>query len=193
MLTTGIGLEIRSVGTGESTTNSILSFLDGAYAGSGPANVYQTAAVETALGIVGRAFMLAEPRPRIPALTPLMLSMIARQLLSTGNALFEIRVNRTTGDIQLLPVAEYEVAGDVAPETWQYLIDQETPTGGRSRRVVPYAAMVHVRYMPRPSAPWAGVAPLVAAGMSATQYAKIEKSLDDGSRVCPQAWLLGIP
>ena len=167
-----------AVGTGESNVNSILSFLDSTYAGSGPASVSQTAAVETALGIVGRAFMLAEPQPSTPALTPLVLSMMARQTLAAGNATFEIRVNRTTGELQLLPVGEYEIDGDVAPETWRYLVDQEKPNGDRSRRAVPYGGMVHVRYMPRPAAPWAGVAPLVAAGMSATQYAKIEKSLD---------------
>ncbi len=181
-----------AVGTGESNVNNILSFLDGAYAGSEPASVTQTAAVETALGMVGRAFMLAEPRPRMPALTPLMLSMIARQLLVDGNALFEIRVNRTTGDIQLIPVGEYEIAGDVAPETWQYRIDQEKPNGDRVRRVVPYKGMVHVRYMPRPAAPWAGIAPLVAAGMSATQYAKIEKSLDMDAAP-PSGLLLATP
>ena len=184
--------EIRAVGTGQSNVNSILSFLGDAYAGSGPASVSQTAAVETALGIVGRAFMLAEPRPQMPTLTPLMISMIARQTLATGNALFEIRVNRTTGDIQLLPVADYEIAGDVAPESWLYLIEQARPSSDVVRRVVPYEGMVHVRYEPSSSAPWAGIAPLVAAGMSATQFAKIEKSLGEDANP-PSGLLMSVP
>ena len=41
----------------------------------------------------------------------------------------------------------------------------------------PYAGMVHVRNTPHPAAPWRGVSPLIAAGCTADQLAKIEASL----------------
>ena len=52
-----------AVGSGDSYINSALAALDTYYA-TGGANVYQTAAVEFALGMVARAFMLAEPSLR---------------------------------------------------------------------------------------------------------------------------------
>ena len=64
------------------------------------------------------------------------------------------------------------------PLTWRYQIEQERPTGEPRRRSVEAAGIVHVRYMPRPSAPWEGVSPLVSAGATADQLAKIERSLD---------------
>ena len=42
---------------------------------------------------------------------------------------------------------------------------------------LPTGRVVHVRYMPRPAAPWQGVSPLVAAGISAETLAYIERSL----------------
>ena len=37
--------------------------------------------------------MLAEPYPAVPALTPQVKSMMARQLLAQGNAVFEIGID----------------------------------------------------------------------------------------------------
>ena len=180
-----------AVGTGDSYINSLLGALDTYYA-TGQANVHQTAAVEFALGMVGRAFMLAETTPAVPALTALTLSMLGRQTISRGNAVFEIAIDPTTGDQRLLPVAEYEVGGDVEPSTWRYRIERARPTGEPVPRNVPAAGIVHVRYEPPASAPWAGVSPLVGAGVTATQLARIEQSLAYDAQI-PTGALMPLP
>ena len=158
------------------TVSSYLSDV-GNYLSTDGANVSKTAAVEFCLGLVGRAFMLAEVQPQIPALNPQLLSMMARQTISLGNAVFQVDVG-FDGQLSLLPVAAYDISGNVNPNTWRYQIEQERPTGEPRRRSVEGAGIVHVRYMPRPSAPWEGVSPLVSAGATADQLAKIERSLD---------------
>ena len=167
--------EKRQVGSGDSGLNSYLSDVGNYLAGGGA--IHQTAAVEFCLGLVGRAFMLAEVQPKIPALSPLLLSMMARQTISLGNAVFQVDVG-FDGQLRLLPVAAYDISGNVNPITWRYQIEQERPTGEPRHSSVEAAGIVHVRYMPRPSAPWEGVSPLISAGATADQLAKIERSLD---------------
>ena len=148
------------------------------------ADVNKTAVVEFALSTVARAFMFAKPMPEVPALTPLVLSMMARQALSLGNAVFDMGISDRTGALQLLPVASYSVVGEPEPETWRYELtqlrprqaDEQEEDKGRKKNV-PWEGVVHVRYMPRPSAPWHGVSPLLAAGITADQLARIERSL----------------
>ena len=180
-----------AVGTGDSYANSVLGNLDTYYA-TGQANVHQTAAVEFGLGMVGRAFMLAETSPAVPALTALTLSMLGRQTISRGNAVFEIFLDPATGNQRLLPVEEYEVGGDVEPSTWRYSIKRSRPTGEPVTRNVPAAGIVHVRYEPPASAPWAGVSPLVGAGVTATQLARIEQSLAYDAQI-PTGALMPLP
>ena len=110
-----------------SGTDALLTALDTYYATGGQGNVNQTAAVEFALGLIARAFMMAETTPAIPALDPLTLSMLVRQTLAQGNAVFEVDINRATGNLRLLPVANYKVFGGVAPETWSYAIEMARP------------------------------------------------------------------
>ena len=154
-----------------------------------------TAAVEFALGMVARAFLLAEPVPAVPALTPLTLSMLARQTISLGNAVFEIGRG-----LQLRPVAQYSIAGGPAPESWRYSFKQQRPNGedpldidSLPTRNVSYEGMVHVRYMPSPAAPWAGISPFQRAGMTADLMANIEQmSLKYDAQV-PTGGLIPVP
>ena len=171
--------EHRQVGSGASGLNSYITDVGNYLAGGGgSANAAQTAAVEFALSAIGKAFMSAVVQPAMPALTPLTLSMIARQTIAQGNAVYRIGVSPGTSAIRLSPVATYEIIhGGVAPESWVYSTEQERPNGEPLKATVPYAGIVHVRYFPRPSAPWHGVAPLVAAGASAEVLALVERSL----------------
>ena len=57
---------------------------------------------------------------------------------------------------------------------------------------VPSANVVHVRYLPNPAAPWYGVGPLQAAGLTAAQLADIERSLGHDART-PVSHLLPVP
>ena len=142
------------------------------------ANVNQTAAVEFALGLVSRAFMTAVTEPRIPTLSSLMLSMIARQTVSLGNAVFQIIVERGEFDAPAgRPVQRHRRT--CGPESWNYVFRQQRPNGDNPheldtlpQQASPYAGMVHVRNTPHPAAPWRGVSPLIAAGCTADQLAK---------------------
>ena len=151
--------------------------------GSAAPNVNQTAAVEFALGNVGRAFYMADITPAIPALTPLTLAMLARQTLAKGNAVFRIEIDgRRRRQMVLTPVADYSIRGDVREESWRYTIKQYRPMGADEDEDgitanVPYEGMVHVRYMPRFEKPWLGVSPFVGAGLTAKQLAYIERNL----------------
>ena len=103
--------EIRQQLPADSGVNSYLNDLANYYgsASASGADVYRTAAVEFCAGILGRAFMAAETTPRLPALDPLTLSMMARQTVLLGNAVWRIGVRAS--DIQLLPVVSYERLG----------------------------------------------------------------------------------
>ena len=191
--------EIRQQLPADSGVNSYLNDLANYYgsASASGADVYRTAAVEFCAGILGRAFMAAETTPRLPALDPLTLSMMARQTVLLGNAVWRIGVRAS--DIQLLPVVSYDVSGDPAPETWTYRIKQQRPNGENPLDVdqlpvtaVPYEGMVHVRYMPGPQSPWHGVSPLVSAGVTAETLARIEKSLQDDAKQ-PTGGIMALP
>lgn len=178
--------ERMAVGTGESGIHAYLAELDSYYSTLRPADVHKTAAVEFAAGILGRAFMAAETRPAMPGLDPLTLSMIAWQTILLGNAVFRIVVRRGVTGPALLSVAAYEITGGPSPDSWRYQVKQQRPNGDSPldteslpEASVPYAGMVHVRYMPRSSAPWLGVSPLASAGFTAETLARIEKSLQD--------------
>ena len=182
------GAEERQV-QNVSGLDAYLTGLDSYYATGGQASVHQTAAVEFPLGLISRAFMMAETTVPVPGLDPLTLSMIARQTIARGNAVFQVDLDLATRILRLLPVAGYEVAGGVAPETWRYTIEQNRP--GRDdpvTRNVPAEGMVHVRYGPDPERPWHGISPLVRAGVTAETLAKVEKSLN--YEVSPASGLL---
>ena len=123
------GAEERQV-QNVSGLDAYLTGLDTYYATGGQASVHQTAAVEFPLGLISRAFMMAETTVPVPGLDPLTLSMIARQTIARGNAVFQVDLNPTTRILRLLPVAGYEVAGGVAPETWRYTIEQNEARQG---------------------------------------------------------------
>ena len=168
------------------------------YYGEGQAaNPNQTAAVEYSFNEQGRAFMACEMTPVMPMIGPLELAMIARQLLALGNAVFEIYAD--SDGIGLLPIATYQVNGGVRPSSWTYAFKQQRPNGEDDldlavlpTRVLPATGIVHVRYMPRPEAPWRGVSPLIGAGVTAQTLARIEGGLSQDANV-PAGEIIAIP
>ena len=188
---TGLFNRRMAVGVGESSVNSTLSAFDDYY-GLGGVSVYRTAAVEFALGMVGRAFMRAKPTPALPALTPLVLGMMARQTFANGNSLWQILVGRRTGTLELIAATDYKVLGDVREATWRYEYELERPDGERVYRNTAGQGMVHLRYLPVAGRPWAGISPLVRAGFTAEQLAKIEQSLSYDASI-PTGNLMPLP
>ena len=167
---------------GDSGLNAYLNDLSNYVSASNDANPHATAAVEFALNEIGRAFWAAEVTPALPGLGPSTLAFLARQTIATGNCVMEIDV--TPSGIRLFPVAQYSVRGGRRPESWRYSFKQQQPNGDDPLDLdnlpaynVPAEGMVHVRYMPSPSAPWSGRSPLSGASLTADQLAKIERSL----------------
>ena len=184
-----------AVGVGDSAVNTYFEDVTNYLETGNAANINAVAAVEFALSLIGRAFMLAQTVPAVPALTPLTLSMIARQTISLGNAVFQVGANGNG----LLPVISYTIAGNASPESWRYRVKLPFPNGDEPIdpenlpvSELPADRVIHVRYMPRPSAPWHGVSPLVAAGVTAKQLAKIEESLSHDASV-PTGGLMPLP
>ena len=158
---------------------------------SADASVYETAAVEFAVGIVGRAAMAAEVKVSGATLDPHTMAQLFRQTVLLGESVQLIDLNRRTGMIRLLPVATRPIiTGGASPESWRYEIKLPRPNGEDPldidqlpSRNIGADGIVHVRYMPYRSAPWQGVSPLQSAGFTAETLARIERSLQDDSKV----------
>lgn len=89
-------------------------------------------------------------------ITPEYLASVARRILRQGEALDLIEVRR--GNLQLLRVASYDVAGGASPDTWRYQCDLAAPSGYELRKT-PSAGVIHIRQATEPATPWRGVAP----------------------------------
>ena len=150
----------------------------------------ETAVVEFGIGLYGRAFAAARVNPVIPALTPELLSSMARRLLLRGNAVFGLDVDRN-GVLTLGGAATYDLTGGASPESWVYHLDYPGPSRFEKARL-PSASVIHVRIGASESEPWRGISPLESAGYSSKAIANLELRLsqESGSRV---GYLFAIP
>ena len=120
-------------------------------------------AIETASRWWGAGLASATVSPSGAALagvTPSVLDSIGRSLCRSGEALLVIGVR--SGRVRLTPTASWTVLGSDDPESWAYLVTLNGPSTGRTIKV-PAASVLHVRYAPDPSRPWAGRSPLMLA------------------------------
>ena len=94
--------------------------------------------------------------PALKSVSPTILDSIGRNLCREGQSVHMIAVRN--GQVTLTPVALWEVHGSDDPSTWLYRV---TLNGPDSTRVVtlPGASVLHFRYSPHPSRPWAGRSP----------------------------------
>ena len=120
-----LGLERRAFGS--TTTQTSFGYTDTTLQeltdDTGKPSASATAAVQFALGLTSRAFMVAEVMPRTPdtaQLTPELLAMTAREMLAKGNAVFEMLRGARAGGLTLLPVPGFEITGGILPSQWQY-------------------------------------------------------------------------
>ena len=182
--------EQRQVANVQGPIGAVVSELEDYYS-TPQAEASQTAAVEIALGMIYRAFLLAEPTVPAPMLTPEVLGMMASHTVGRGNSVWEI--DFSGGAFTLLPAAAFEVKGGIRPRTWRYAMEFYAP--GRDEAIprnVAAEGVVHTRYKPSLASPWLGVSPLVRAGVTAQQLARIEKSLSDDARI-PTGMLMPSP
>ena len=92
------------------------------------------AAVEIATGLWSRAFASARIEPETPAtraLTPGLLGLVGRSLVSAGESVLEITVDQ--GELVLAPIGTWSVAGGPMRSSWVYEATQHGPSGSFSR------------------------------------------------------------
>ena len=163
-----------------SYTDVVTAALVARAAGTQLVHAGATAALESASGIIGRAFAVAQVsgRPVVTAaLTPATMMQIGRSLIRNGEAIYLIRTDR--GMVELLPVSSYEVYGPSNPADWMYSLDLSTPTSTESFPHVPADQVIHVRANVDPNRPWSGQSPLSIASLSGKLSAEVTAALGD--------------
>ena len=93
------------------------------------AKAQQSAAVEFSVGLLERCFAVADLTPESlsrTAITSLTLSRIVRQLVLTGNSVNAI--DTASGELLLLPAANYDVSGGVRESSWRYRVELSGPS-----------------------------------------------------------------
>ena len=145
-------------------TSLLLATAYGRAAGSG-SDPSVLGALETAAGFWSRAFAAATvtgaPDVIARAVTPWLLSTVARSLIRSGESLWLIEVEG--GAVRLEPCAFWDVrGGDPNPSTWRIRADRVAPDTSRTD-VYPYDRYCLFRYATDPTQPWRGRAPLSTA------------------------------
>lgn len=136
-----------------------------------------TAALETAAGLVSRAFAVASITPggaRTAALTAPVLACIGRELIRRGEAVFVLNVDG--GRVQALPASHWEVRGGRTPDSWWYRLDMPAPDS-TGTITVPGAGVLHFRGAVDVRRPWEGIAPLSWASATGRLSGALEQAL----------------
>ena len=135
-------------------------------------DVRRTHAAEAGIGIISRAFALADVEPAIAALTPAMLSHISRQMIGRGEAVLYL----STYDSWVIP-SSYDVSGSYEPSSWRYQLALAGPAG-QAEVHASADRVLHFRYAVESERPWVGVSPLQGASTSARAALRLEASLE---------------
>ena len=157
-----------------------------------PSDAGETAALEAAAGITGRAFAEArvEAVPSVRrALTPDTLELIARNMIRRGESLHVISMRGAA--LELIPAGSWYVRGGPSQSSWYVRADQYAASEHKTV-IIPWAQAVHCRYAVLPSRPWIGVGPLGFASSSAALAGRLDLSLANESRAA-SAYLLPVP
>ena len=158
-------------------TDTLVQLLVQQASGNTLASPSGLAALETAAGLYGRAFMAAEvdAAPAVAgALSPEALSSIARDMIRNGESLFAVSADE--GGIMLRRAWDWDVSGGADPNSWLYRYQLPGP----SRPVTVTAlgtALLHFRYATDPARPWRGRSPVEFAAITSGLAANAEQRL----------------
>ena len=144
-----------------------------------PAAPTATAALETCVGLVGRAFAAAEvagPEIVASALTPALMTMIGRSLIRKGEIV--LAIDTSTGRLQLFPAQSHNVAGGHNPDGWEYELTLPGPSTTTTLSL-PAESVLHLRYAVDPELPYRGIGPLQVATLAGELSAETVKALGD--------------
>ena len=157
MITLGLKYEPRPE-VRESYTDTVISRLVAASSGVGDGGAL--AAIETAARWWGFGLASATVKPSniaLTAITPSALDTIGRALCRSGESLHVIDVRG--GRVMLTPTASWSVHGSDDPASWRYRVTLSGPDTSRTI-TLPGESVLHIRYAPHPSRPWAGRSPV---------------------------------
>ena len=125
---------------GTSYTDVVTRALVAAATGEEQGTAAGTAALETAASLYSRCFSMATIAPasvNTAALTPAVLSNIAREMVTRGESMYKIRV---AGErVRVYPVGSWDIRGADDPEQWQVRVDTSGPTSSSTTELIPYA------------------------------------------------------
>ena len=144
-----------------------------------PANPTATAALETCVGLIGRAFAAAEitgPENIASALTPEFMMMVGRSLIRRGELVCHI--DTSTGRLRLFPAQSHNVSGGHNPDGWEYELTLPGPSETTTLSL-PADSVLHLRYAADPELPYRGIGPLQVATLSGVLSAATIKALGD--------------
>ena len=157
-------------------TDAVVAALGAQAAGQGIAPASQTAALEAAVSLYTAAFVGASVSPAVPALTPAIRGLMARDLIRRGESLFQIEVER--GRVRLAPIGSWDVRGPPDESAWWYRVDHFGPSGNYTR-FVPGASIVHCRFAFDPARKWLGIGPLGWARLAGVLLGNSEARLGE--------------
>ena len=165
-------------------TDSITAAFQAAAEGGTSTAPLATAALESAAGIYGRCMAAATVRNADPdivdALSPEVLSQMARELIRKGESTWLIRT--PAGRVALSPVAYATLTGGSPdPMSWFYQCHLYGPTDSMnvSRGA---AGVLHVRLAFDSSRPWQGIPPWSWASSTGRAITNLEKLVADEAR-----------
>ena len=160
--------------------------------GSSTAGAGALGALETASGVWARAMAGARVSPqnrRTTALTPAVLSHIARQLVRRGEACFLIDVDRG-GHLRLLEASTWSVTGG-ARRPWRYQVTITGPSATETQWVSG-EQVAHAMYSHSELQPWRGLGPLQWAATTGRLSIELERLLSD-ELSGPRGSLVSVP
>ena len=157
-------------------TDAIVDAIAAQAAGTTAGDPGAIAALEAAAGLWARAFAAATLTPAVPAITPDVLALIARDLVRRGESVHAVEVE--AGVPMLRPAGSWDVRGPWRESEWRYRLDLFGPSGNVTQ-FVPSAAVVHCRYAVDPARPWHGLSPLQWARHTGAMAANAELRLSE--------------
>ena len=159
-----------------SLTDAAIAYIQQRASGT-TSNVLETAALEIAAGLYGRAMAMAAVSPDAAAAAAIsapVLNMVGREMVRKGEVVFEVVVNGR--GVVLMPVSTFSISGGPDPDSWIYDLTFGGPSETMSKSV-PAAGVAHLRYAVDPSTPWAGKGPMQLASATSKLTATLETSL----------------
>ena len=149
-----------------------------------------TAALEAAAGLYAACFAAARLDPDIPALSPSVRALLARNLIRRGEDFHRIYVR--DGRLVLSPIGfAYAHGNDPDPLGWIYNVTLYGPTDSR-HEWTPAASILHSRYSTDASRPWLGVPPWSWAHRTGELAGGLEARLSEESNA-PVGAIIAVP